>query len=80
MIRDYFLQDRIDNWRATALILTSILFVAAGIWFIGKLFLNPRALLVYRFIILVYRDLLYVCQPKTMSPCILCRNFHAQCG
>ncbi|KAK6156736.1 hypothetical protein DH2020_010984 [Rehmannia glutinosa] len=29
------LQDRIDNWRATALILTSILFVASGIWFIG---------------------------------------------
>ncbi|KAL8541692.1 hypothetical protein ACS0TY_002814 [Phlomoides rotata] len=29
------LQDRIDNWRATALILTSILFLAAGIWFIG---------------------------------------------
>ncbi|KAH6773184.1 Major facilitator superfamily protein [Perilla frutescens var. frutescens] len=29
------LQDRINNWRATALILTSILFVAAGIWFIG---------------------------------------------
>ncbi|KAK6136445.1 hypothetical protein DH2020_029801 [Rehmannia glutinosa] len=27
--------DRIDNWRATALILTSILFVASGIWFIG---------------------------------------------
>ncbi|KAL6545850.1 hypothetical protein OROGR_009724 [Orobanche gracilis] len=29
------LQDQIDNWRATALILTSILFVSAGIWFIG---------------------------------------------
>lgn len=29
------LQDRINNWRATALILTSILFVAAGIWFVG---------------------------------------------
>ncbi|CAA0807397.1 Probable sphingolipid transporter spinster homolog 2 [Striga hermonthica] len=29
------LQDRINNWRATALILTSILFVAATIWFIG---------------------------------------------
>lgn len=29
------LQDRINNWRATALTLTSILFVAAGIWFIG---------------------------------------------
>ncbi|OIT26729.1 putative sphingolipid transporter spinster -like 2 [Nicotiana attenuata] len=28
-------QDRIDNWRVTALILTSILFIAAGIWFIG---------------------------------------------
>ncbi|KAL6494618.1 hypothetical protein OROGR_031418 [Orobanche gracilis] len=29
------LQDQIDNWRATALILTSILFVSAGIWLIG---------------------------------------------
>ncbi|KAL3843814.1 hypothetical protein ACJIZ3_001217 [Penstemon smallii] len=29
------LQDHIHNWRATALILTSILFLAAGIWFIG---------------------------------------------
>ncbi|XP_022726859.1 probable sphingolipid transporter spinster homolog 1 isoform X2 [Durio zibethinus] len=30
-----FLQDRINNWRETALILTSILFPTAGIWFIG---------------------------------------------
>ncbi|XVF68141.1 hypothetical protein PTKIN_Ptkin10aG0179900 [Pterospermum kingtungense] len=29
------LQDSINNWRETALILTSILFPAAGIWFIG---------------------------------------------
>ncbi|XLS73692.1 hypothetical protein HN51_030557 [Arachis hypogaea] len=29
------LQDCINNWRTTALILTSILFPAAGIWFIG---------------------------------------------
>ncbi|KAG4971606.1 hypothetical protein JHK85_038027 [Glycine max] len=29
------LQDNINNWRTTALILTSILFLAAGIWFIG---------------------------------------------
>ncbi|URE02705.1 Organic Anion Transporter Polypeptide (OATP) family [Musa troglodytarum] len=29
------LQDYINNWRESALILTSILFVAAGIWFIG---------------------------------------------
>ncbi|XP_075520791.1 putative sphingolipid transporter spinster homolog 2 isoform X1 [Primulina tabacum] len=29
------LQDKINNWRSTALILTSILFLAAGIWFIG---------------------------------------------
>nr|TKS12989.1 putative sphingolipid transporter spinster-like 2 [Populus alba] len=29
------LQDHIDNWRKTALILTSILFPAAVIWFIG---------------------------------------------
>ncbi|XP_076919209.1 putative sphingolipid transporter spinster homolog 2 [Bidens hawaiensis] len=29
------MQDRIKNWRTSALILTSILFVAAGIWFIG---------------------------------------------
>ncbi|XP_075505142.1 putative sphingolipid transporter spinster homolog 2 isoform X1 [Primulina tabacum] len=29
------LQDKINNWRLTALILTSILFLAAGIWFIG---------------------------------------------
>ncbi|XP_022740272.1 probable sphingolipid transporter spinster homolog 2 isoform X1 [Durio zibethinus] len=29
------LQDNINNWRETALILTSIFFLAAGIWFIG---------------------------------------------
>ncbi|KAK9049774.1 hypothetical protein SSX86_031257, partial [Deinandra increscens subsp. villosa] len=29
------LQDRINNWRTSALILTSVLFLAAGIWFIG---------------------------------------------
>lgn len=29
------LQDHINNWRETALILTSVLFLAAGIWFIG---------------------------------------------
>lgn len=29
------LQDKINNWRATALILTSILFAAAVFWFIG---------------------------------------------
>ncbi|KAI7730409.1 hypothetical protein M8C21_025354 [Ambrosia artemisiifolia] len=29
------MQDRINNWRTSALILTSILFLAAGIWFIG---------------------------------------------
>ncbi|GMJ03873.1 hypothetical protein like AT2G22730 [Hibiscus trionum] len=29
------LQDHINNWRDTALILTSILFLAAGVWFIG---------------------------------------------
>ncbi|MED6145569.1 hypothetical protein PIB30_026428 [Stylosanthes scabra] len=29
------LQDCINNWRTTSLILTSILFPAAGIWFIG---------------------------------------------
>ncbi|XP_010531329.1 PREDICTED: probable sphingolipid transporter spinster homolog 3 isoform X2 [Tarenaya hassleriana] len=33
------LQDHIDNWRKTALILTSILFLAAAIWFIG-MFIN----------------------------------------
>lgn len=35
------LQDNIKNWRATALILTSILFLAAGIWCIG-VFLNSK--------------------------------------
>ncbi|KAH9620806.1 hypothetical protein KSS87_012575 [Heliosperma pusillum] len=29
------LQDYVDNWRETSLILTSILFLAAGVWFIG---------------------------------------------
>ncbi|KAJ0441742.1 putative major facilitator superfamily, MFS transporter superfamily [Helianthus annuus] len=29
------MQDRINNWRTSALILTSILFLASGIWFIG---------------------------------------------
>ncbi|XP_056161195.1 probable sphingolipid transporter spinster homolog 3 isoform X2 [Syzygium oleosum] len=28
-------QDHVNNWRETALVLTSILFLAAGIWFIG---------------------------------------------
>ncbi|XP_042406712.1 probable sphingolipid transporter spinster homolog 2 [Zingiber officinale] len=31
------LQDYVNNWRETSLILTSILFVASGIWFIGIL-------------------------------------------
>ncbi|KAL2513513.1 putative sphingolipid transporter spinster-like protein 2 [Forsythia ovata] len=31
------LQDHLNNWRVTALILTSILFLAAGIWFTGIL-------------------------------------------
>ena len=30
------LQDYDNNWRETALVLTSILFLAAGIWFIGN--------------------------------------------
>jgi hypothetical protein len=29
------MQDSINNWRTTSLILTTILFPAAGIWFIG---------------------------------------------
>lgn len=29
-------QDHINNWRETALILTAVLFLAAGIWFIGE--------------------------------------------
>nr|XP_043628327.1 probable sphingolipid transporter spinster homolog 2 [Erigeron canadensis] len=29
------LQDKVDNWRTSALILTSVFFLAAGIWFIG---------------------------------------------
>lgn len=31
-------QDHVKNWRETALVLTSILFLAAGIWFIGIFF------------------------------------------
>ncbi|KAI4380259.1 hypothetical protein MLD38_006470 [Melastoma candidum] len=34
-----FLQDHVNNWRETALILTSVFFLAAAIWFIG-IFLN----------------------------------------
>ncbi|CAL9159925.1 unnamed protein product [Musa hybrid cultivar] len=34
------LQDYINNWRESALILTSILFVAAAIWFIAGIFLK----------------------------------------
>ena len=33
------MQDYLNNWRETALILTAILFPAAGIWFIGKFLL-----------------------------------------
>lgn len=33
------LQDYVNNWRLTALVLTSVLFIAAGIWFVG-VFLN----------------------------------------
>ncbi|XP_002528908.2 probable sphingolipid transporter spinster homolog 2 isoform X1 [Ricinus communis] len=29
------LQDHINNWRETSLILTAVLFIAAGIWFVG---------------------------------------------
>ncbi|CAH9081906.1 unnamed protein product [Cuscuta europaea] len=29
------LQDHVNNWRISALVLTSVLFLAAGIWFIG---------------------------------------------
>jgi hypothetical protein len=29
------MQDSINNWRTTTLILTTVLFPAAGIWFIG---------------------------------------------
>lgn len=29
------LQDRINDWRKSALCLTSVFFLAAGIWFIG---------------------------------------------
>ena len=48
-----YMQDHIDSWRKTALILTSVLFLAAAIWFIGKhtylnsltreSFLNPKS-------------------------------------
>lgn len=38
LIFTYFLQDYVNNWRETSLILTSILFVASGIWFIGRTF------------------------------------------
>ncbi|KAL5714813.1 hypothetical protein ACHQM5_016720 [Ranunculus cassubicifolius] len=31
------LQDYVNNWRETSLILTTVLFVAAGIWLIGKI-------------------------------------------
>lgn len=31
-------QDHINNWRVTALMLTSVLLIAAGIWFIGILY------------------------------------------
>ncbi|CAL9176125.1 unnamed protein product [Musa hybrid cultivar] len=34
------LQDYLNNWRESALILTSILFVAAAIWFIAGIFLK----------------------------------------
>lgn len=36
VLRWSLVQDSINNWRKTALILTSILFPAAAIWFIGK--------------------------------------------
>ncbi|XP_071729915.1 probable sphingolipid transporter spinster homolog 2 [Rutidosis leptorrhynchoides] len=29
------LQDKVDNWRTSALILTSVFFLASGLWFIG---------------------------------------------
>ncbi|CAG7906960.1 unnamed protein product [Brassica rapa] len=29
-------QDHIDSWRKTALILTSVLFLVAAIWFMGN--------------------------------------------
>lgn len=29
-------QDHVNNWRKTALALTSIFFLAAGIWFVGE--------------------------------------------
>jgi hypothetical protein len=35
------IQDNINNWRTTALILTTIFFPAAAIWFIGKSSLKP---------------------------------------
>ncbi|GAB2283039.1 hypothetical protein Dimus_017570 [Dionaea muscipula] len=36
------LQDYVDNWRVTSLILTSVLFLAAGVWFLG-IFLKASA-------------------------------------
>ncbi|PIA55126.1 hypothetical protein AQUCO_00800095v1 [Aquilegia coerulea] len=38
-------QDYLNNWRVTALILTSILFIAAGIWFVGKFIYSTIAVL-----------------------------------
>lgn len=29
-------QDHVNNWRKTALVLTSVFFLAAGIWFVGE--------------------------------------------
>ncbi|KAL8195292.1 hypothetical protein R6Q57_025695 [Mikania cordata] len=34
------MQDKLKNWRKSSLILTSVLFLAAGIWFIGVFFPN----------------------------------------
>lgn len=36
LFSQHVLQDHVKNWRETALILTSILFLASGIWFIGN--------------------------------------------
>lgn len=35
-------QDYVNNWRKTALVLTSVLFLAAGIWVIGNIFVTPK--------------------------------------
>ncbi|XP_024959827.1 probable sphingolipid transporter spinster homolog 2 [Cynara cardunculus var. scolymus] len=35
------MQDKLKNWRKTALILSSVLFLAAGIWFIGVFLRAP---------------------------------------